>query len=74
MCVVGAALARVRAATRASLCAVVGGLRCVRCGCGLRMVHEKAELVGSSAEKRKTTVPIPLVHVAVVASKVCELL
>ena len=46
----------------------------MRCGCVLRMVQEKAELVGSSAEKRKTMVPIPLVHVAVVASTVSDLL
>ena len=71
---VSAVLARASTITRAALCVVVGGLWCWCCGCGLLRVHEKAELVGSSAEKRKTMVPIPLVHVAVVASTVSELL
>ena len=37
-------------------------------------VHAKAELVGSSTERRKTMLPIPLVHGNVAAFKVRELL
>ena len=60
--------------SRASLCAVVGGLWCRCCGSALVRVQAKAELAGSSTERRKTRLPIPLVHGHMSASDVCELL